>query len=417
MELLRGVHLKKVATNTAAQLAIKFLTSGATLAVTLLISYFLGFREFGSFTKIITFVSFFYLIVDFGINAIFIKKVKETEKEFFNLLTLRLIFAFFLFLLLILLSNLLPYNTTTNSGFSSSEKLGIIIFGLTIFSQAIYLSLTSLVQKNLVYKKIVAPNVIASLILVILVVYGVSIKNLNLILLSYFVSSMVLCLLLFRDLKKNLKLEIKLFQFSRFSENMLTSSFPLALVLFLNLIYSKADIFILSLSKASVDVGIYGLSYRFFEFFIALPTFFSNSVYPILLENESTQKFKTLIKKYLGVLVTLSLVLAITVFFLAPLLSLIKPDYSFSVAPLKILSLSLPFFFVTSLLQWLFIIRNRIKTLIVIYASAMLANIFLNIVFIPLYSYMASSVITVVSEGLVLLLMLSALGLQKVKNT
>lgn len=417
MEMFRGAHLKKIIANTAAQLVIKFLTSGTTLIVTLLISYFLGFREFGSFTKIITFVSFFYLIVDFGINAIFIKNVKDSEEEFFNLLTLRLIFASLLFTLLLLLSHFLPYDTLSNTGFSISEKLGIIIFGLTIFSQAIYLSLTSLVQKNLVYKKIVVPNVVASFILILMVLYGVMTKNLDLILVSYFVSSVILSFILFIDLNKSLNINLKLSHFSHFTQKILLSSFPLALVLFLNLIYSKADIFILSLGKSSVDVGIYGLAYRFFEFLIALPTFFSNSVYPILLENEPTQKFKVLIKKYLGILFLLSLALTFITFFLSPALSMIKTDYSFSIAPLKILSLSLPFFFATSLLQWLFIIKNKIKTLIVIYASAMLVNIFLNIVFIPLYSYMASSVVTVVSEALVLVLMLTALGLQKVKNT
>lgn len=417
MDLLHGVHLKKVILNTGSQLAIKFLTSGTTLTATLLISYLLGFREFGSFTKIITFVSFFYLIVDFGINAIFIKNTKDVQKDFFNLLYLRLIFALLLFLLLILLANILPYNPLENSGFSPSEKFGIVIFGLTLFSQAVYLSLNAVVQKNLIYKKIVFPNVVASLILLLFIWVGVSVKSLDLILVSYFISSVVLCLLLFRDLSENFKLDIKLTNFSKFSNNTLVSSFPLALVLFLNLIYSKADIFILSLDRSTLEVGVYGLSYRFFEFFIAIPAFFSNSIYPILLDTKEEKLFNTLVKKYFGILVLTATLLTVVTIFLTPLLPLIKREYILSVAPLKILSLSLPFFFVTSLLQWLFVIRGKIKILIFIYGTAMLINIFLNIVFIPLYSYIAASVITVVSEALVLILMLISLGLQKVKNT
>ena len=169
--------------------------------------------------------------------------------------------------------------------------------------------------------------------------------------------------------------------------------------------------------RSTLEVGVYGLSYRFFEFLIAVPAFFSNSIYPILLDTKEENLFNTLVKKYFGVLLLSAIILMVATLFLSPLLPLIKHDYSLSVAPLKILSLSLPFFFVTSLLQWLFIIKNRIKTLIVIYASAMLLNIFLNIVFIPIYSYMASSVITVVSEALVLFLMLISLGLQRAKNT
>ncbi len=417
MEILRGTHIKKVAVNTASQLVVKFLTSGTTLVITLFISYFLGFSEFGSFTKIITFVSFFYLFVDFGINAIFLKNEKNSEKDFSNLLFLRVLLALILFTLLTSVSNFLPYNQLTSSGFSGKEKMGILIFGLTLFSQAIYLSLTALVQKEQIYKKIILPNIVSSVLLVAVVGIGIQLKNLNLVLFSYFFSSLVLAYLLFINLNKQTKIFFRINDFYNFSKTLLTSSFLLAFVLILNLMYSKADIFILSINKTSTDVGIYGLAYRFFEFLIAVPAFFSNSVYPILLDRKESSEFEVLVKKYLGILALTSLLLTSLTLIFSPLLPTIKSDFILSVIPLQILSLSLPFFFLTSLLQWVFIIKNKIKVLVLIYGTSMIINVFLNLIFIPLYSYTASSVITVVSEAFVFLLMIITLGLQRAKNT
>lgn len=406
---------KTIAINTFSQFLVRLFSSSTTLVTTLLISFFLGTGTFGSFIKITTFVSFFYLIADFGINGIFIKDYGE--KDFGNFLLLRILGSALLIFLVCLIVFFLPYNSITNAGFSSIEKLGIILFSLTIGTQSLFLTLSAVLQKNKTYAKSIVPSLVSSMSLIVLVSLSVYYKNIFLILFSYVISGVILLSLLFRQINKHYSIHFAVFKFWSFSKGILIASLPLALMLFLNLVYAKADILILSVMKPTTDVGIYGFSYRFFEFAIAIPAFFANSMYPLLLEKKGNkQLFEQATKKYSLQLLIFSFVVTTLLFAGSPILKLLRADYQASVLPLQILSLSLPFFFLTSLLQWVLVIKNKKYFLVAIYAFSMIINISANVLFIPHYSYIASSVITVVCEVVVFLAMLSYLGFQGKKN-
>ena len=164
--------------------------------------------------------------------------------------------------------------------------------------------------------------------------------------------------------------------------------------------------FLLSILKSTKDVGIYGLSYKFFDFLIALPLFLSNSVYPFLLAaKDQSGKFFSITKKYLFIFLAFSFIIVVPFWFISPLFSLIKTDFSGSIVPFRILLLSLPFFYATSFLQWVLITLEKQKFLMYVYLASTVLNIALNIIFIPAFSYIASATITVISEGIVLLLL------------
>lgn len=419
MDILQNTKVQIIVANTGAQILIKLITSSTTLLLTLAVSYFFGLNTFGSFTKIIIFVSFFYLFIDFGINPIFLKEHYEhIEELFFNLISLRIILALITFLIIIFITFFLPYNSVTGVGFSPFEKGGIMLFSFTLFTYALILSINSLYQKLLLYHLTITPNLISSGVTLLFLIGGVAFHNIFIILFSYVLSGICLFLLLYQIIARHLVLKVKLERVIDFSRKLLTASFPIGLMLILNIIYFHADTMILSLYKPTIDVGIYGFSYKLFEFFIALPTFFSNSVYPILLEKaKNNDSFNREIKQYLLILLVLSVIITLIVFIFAPLLKLIKIEWAFSVMPLRILSLSFPFFFLTSLFQWILIIKNKKIHLIFIYFISMMINIFSNFIFIPKYSYIASSYITVFSEGIIFILMILAfLNLKRVEK-
>ena len=197
----------------------------------------------------------------------------------------------------------------------------------------------------------------------------------------------------------------------------MVKSAPLALMLFLNVLYFRVDTFLLALYKSNIDVGAYGFSYKIFEFLIAFPTFLSASIFPILITHKNDNlKFNKKVKSYSVLLLVSAIVLSVIVFLFAPIITVIKPDLTQAVLPLRILSFSLPFFFLTSLFQWVILLRNKVKILIGIYAITMLLNIFLNVLYVPTYSYVAASIITVITEGIVFVLMLLVVTFTKAKN-
>ena len=51
------------------------------------------------------------------------------------------------------------------------------------------------------------------------------------------------------------------------------ASFPLGLTLLFNVVYFHIDSIILTFTRTSAEVGIYGLAYKIFELPLVLPTF------------------------------------------------------------------------------------------------------------------------------------------------
>ena len=409
MQRFSGLELKSVSLNTLIQFVIRISTSIPTLVATLLIAYFAGYETLGSFTKIVAFVSIFYLVLDFGMNSIFIKEHYENIGRYFgNLIILRLLFSFLLIPIIVFLTQLLPENKLAGTGFSDFEKYGIVIYSLTLIVIGLNISLQAFLQRKLAYSVSLVPSLLSSIVLLIFIVIASSQKNLSLLLLSYIVSGSVLVSALFLVMKKKYNLNIrKTSNFRLFSKNLIIASLPLGMMLLFNLLYAKADIFILSVYRPTSDVGVYGISYKFFEILLAFPAYLANSVYPLLLkESKNPKTYIPLIKSYSSLFIFLSLGITFVAFFGAPLLSVIKSDFSKSVFPFQMLALSLPFFFMTSLLQWHFVINNKLKFLVPLYGGALLLNVILNIIFVPKYSYNAAALSTGISEALVFIVML-----------
>jgi O-antigen/teichoic acid export membrane protein len=380
--------------NSFYQLFARSSTTLVGFLITLLIARYFGADGYGDFTKIISLVTLFYLIIDFGLNAAF---VRDKVHSFGNLLYSRIGVAFFLFLGLNIGVYFLPFNPLLNTGFSETVKFGILIFSLSFFNQAIIFSTAALFQKKLSYKYFMLAQSLGAvfnfILILILIKFSFS--------LTLVISSMVLSGVFSSVLSLIFAKEKPVF-ITKFPKDLFVVSLPLAAMLIFNLIYFKIDAIILSFFKPSADVGVYGLSYRIFEFLITIPLFFSNSIYPALIaKKEKKNEFMSFFLKYRIIFLGMSLFISTVGWGLAPLLSLINPDFTASILPFRILVLSLPLFFITSIYQWGLITLKKQKALMYIYFLNALINIGLNLIFIPRYSYLASSAITVLCEAVV----------------
>jgi O-antigen/teichoic acid export membrane protein len=391
-----------VAKNTFYQILTKGITSFVGFLITIIIARSFGVVGFGDFTKITAFVALFFLFIDFGLNAVYLQ---NSDKDNFNkLFHLRLLITLIIFLLANIIAALLPFDQSLGLGFSPLVRFGIFIYSFSLFTQAIITSATAIFQKKLNYFpyliSVIAGSVVNLLAVSFFSYLGFSIVY---IIFAFVLSSIVTSMIsLFYVRKKIFPVSFDL----NFSKKILIKSFPIGLMLIFNLIYFRADMLLLSFLKPTVDVGIYGVSYKFFDFLIALPLFLSNALYPFLLANKnSPKKFFSITKRYFFVFLMSSVVIILPFWFLSPLLSLIRADFIPAIVPFRILLLSLPFFFLTSFLQWILISLDKQKFLAVVYASSTLLNIVLNVIFIPQWSYLASAIITGISEGIVFALL------------
>jgi O-antigen/teichoic acid export membrane protein len=396
---------KLIAKNTSYQILARGVSSFIGFLITLIIARKFGVLGYGDFTKITSYVALFYLVIDFGLNAFFLQ---YENAKFKNLFYLRMLISVGIFLLLNALAFFLPYNAVLGTGFSGAERFGIFIFSFGIFAQSIILSASAVFQKAVNYYFYMVGTIIGAVInLIIVLILALLNFSIIYILFGFVASSFIGALaLLFFAKEKIFPLSID----KGFAVKILQASWPLGLMLIFNLVYFRVDMFLLSIFKTTQDVGIYGLSYKFFDFLIALPLFLSNAVYPFLIKAKVDKNlFFNLTGKYFFVFLLASFVVIIPFWFISPLFTLVKADFAASMLPFRILLLSLPFFFTTSFLQWALITLGKQKYLMLVYSLSTLLNIVLNIVFIPQFSYVACATITLLSEGIVFIFLLAQL--------
>jgi len=403
--------VKKVFYNVASQVFGKGLTATSTFIVTILISRALGEAGYGDFTKIFVFIGYFYTLADFGLNSIYVKIAddKNQIKLLEALLATRLLMAIGLAATAIMIGFLVPYNPASATGFSPLVKIGIAIASLTIITQALYTTTNAMFQKKLRYD-LSTIAVVAGAIAVLLGTLLVTVKGggllaysaiyviqgiVNVIVAYFFISKLTAHVIFPKFLKEDAK-------------RIISGAWPVGTALILNLIYFRIDVFILSSFRASAEVGIYGLAYQFFEAALTVPIFFANSIYPPLsqLASSNFKEFKSKVNFWLLTLTAISLLLVIFLEIIANFIPFIyQGRFSQSVLSLQILALGMPFFFASALLWHTLIIFGRQKFLILIYGIGAVFNLIANLIFIPQYGYMAASVITVISEALVLALL------------
>lgn len=414
MILFSPIHLK-IAANTMSQLLGKLISSAATIAISFLVAQKLGAAGYGDFAKITTYVAFFFLLADFGFNAIYLQR---KEKELFStLIVTRILWSLLLTFVAAAILAFLPQGTT--QGFTPLVRLGIILFAPAILFQALITTANAVFQKHLRYDLATAALAVGTLISLGLILFifpptdalpaFANTRSLPLIaaILALLVGTIVTALFALGLTRRFTKNEASTFHLSP-ALSLFTASLPFGLTLLFNVVYTRADTMLLTFFRPTVDVGVYALAYKVFELFLVIPTFFMNAVYPLMLNGDRVQgtgdKVIHLAKKSAIFLLLVSCLLSLGLWLGAPWLSLVNPEFTASIPVLRTLSLSLPVFFLTSVTMWSLVAKRRQGSLLIIYSASMLANVTANVWLIPQYGYMASAWITVASEGMVLLL-------------
>jgi len=410
---------KTVAWNTSSQLVARGISALTTFLITLVVARRFGAQGLGDFVKITTFLAFFYLIADFGINAIYLQraplpvKTKEPAPDtgWEDLLILRICLSVFLVMIAVFCLFLFPQGNT--QGYTQFVRIGIILFTPSIVFQALITTANALFQKHLRYDMSTIALTVGSVVSVALIYFvarqsesATGVLFAIIALLTGAAATAATGLVLTRKFYRTSRLSFSLPRI----RTLFFASVPLGITLLFNLVYFRVDSIILTLTRSTAEVGVYGLAYKIFELFLVFPTFFMNSVYPIMVrtvgqnQSEDKKKFAHLVFRSALLLGGFSLV-ATGVFWMgAPIVTWIRSDFASGVSAARILSLGLPFFFLSSLAMWILIAKKQQLLLVKIYGISMIINVLLNILFIPRYGYMAAAWITGISEMIVLVM-------------
>ncbi len=411
-------YTKKVAFNTASQMIGKAIVTAIALTSIGILTRYLGVSGYGEYTTVFAYVAFLAVVADFGFFWILMRQAGALEDQAelnrlaSNLLTLRTCLAVLIYFLGFGLGWLLSYPLTV--------KIGIGIVATAFLLQSINSTLVGIFQINFRIDKAVLAEIIGKLIILagviaaralglsILVIFAVYILGggANLALNAFWARAYV---------KIRPAFEMTLWK------KIFADAWPMGVLAILGLIYFKIDTIMLSLFKgaSSADVGIYGAAYKIVEVLSALPLMFLAPTFPVIvkyLKAQDQQKLQNALQKAFDFLLILAVPVVIGVIMTAPkiigvigggkfveatTISVGKYPITASTA-LQILVVAVGVTFFANLFGDLIVALGKQKYLILPNLFFASLNVGLNALVIPRWSYLGTSITTVITETTVL---------------
>lgn len=392
----------RIAWNTLVQMAGKAATTTLGVIITILLTRYLGPAGFGTFTFILVFVTLFGSVADWGLTLITVREASRNTTEAHqiigNVLIIRLLLAAAAALVATAVMTFMPYDPATKT-LVAIASLSLLALSLKTSFQIIFN-----VKLRMEYTAIsdFSANVVA-LGIVLLVIY--SHLGLTQIILAYlagdFLAAGVAAFLGFRLLPLHLSLVRPATKY------LLLESLPMGAILVLFTVYNRVDTVILSYFKGQEAVGLYGAAYRIYEVLILGAAYFANAVLPLIstLAHTNREKLVWVYRRAFVVLLYLGILVAVVNYFLAPLgvAVIAGPKFAGSVDALRLLSLALVASYFNHLNGYTLIALNKQWYSFAIAIIALILNIILNWIFIPLYSFRAAAFITFLTEGTIVL--------------
>lgn len=398
--------LSKIFEQTFWQVLGKVVTSLSTFIILGLVTRNYGEKGTGVFTLALTYLGIFYLLSDFGFNAHVLKNLKSqsanwrtnVKSEWNKLLGTRLIWSG---ILVVLAVGLLPFWP-----FSAPDFMTAVTFGsLAIIGSGVFITCNLIFQGELKYNLSILATILGTLVsLVFFFLMTAKKLPISFLLLAHLIGWLVIALIALVLLRRFLPNLLPIFN-KQYSINLFQKSWPIAATLSLNVIYFRADSFLIANFRPLAEVGIYNVAYSVFQSALVLPTFIMNSYYPMMLKSFGGVK-----KIGLGLLGLAVLGTIVTILF-APLIIKVLTGQGFlgSEVSLQILSLGFPAYFLSSLFMWMLVAKGKYKSMFLLYTSGLVFNLVLNFIYIPKYSFIAASWITVISEYVILLMQIFVL--------
>ncbi|MBE9533134.1 MAG: oligosaccharide flippase family protein [Proteobacteria bacterium] len=269
------------------------------LLITAILTRHLGPTGFGSYRTAVAYLSLAVVFADLGLGSIFVREISrhgvDQARIIGNALSLRLLLAFVIMLVAVLLSYLLP--------FDGSERLGILAGSLGFVAYSLHLLLFGLFQQKLRQQGVILAEVTGGLVLVTLVV-GLSYVDAEPF---WFVGSLgfsyILTLIGTVFFAKRLvpyKLRMEMTQW----RVLIRAGLPLAGAGTLGVLYVRGDSVLLALLHSPEAVGLYGVPIKISDSALGIALLFIGLFAPLLARSAlaDTDKFIRLVNDSFGVI-------------------------------------------------------------------------------------------------------------------
>jgi len=391
----------KIAKNTFYQIVGKVISTLLGLASVALITRYLGQEGFGYYTTIISYLQFFGVLIDFGLQmttAQMLARVGVNQAKIFgNLLSLRLLSALIFLGLATIFAWFLPYQSVV--------KIGIVIAVASFFFISLQSVLIGLYQKQMAMARVATAEILGRLTLLIGIWLSI-LGNYGIypIILSVSLGSLVNFVLLYFGSFKYIKYRLILDRET--VKEIWEISWPLAITISLTLIYFRFDTIIMSLTRPISEVGIYGSAYKVLEILVQFPYLFLGLILPLLTSfyTINRQLFDKLLAKVFDFMAIIVVPMVIATWIIGDkIMKFIAGDEFVAAAgPLSILIIATAMIYFSALFGYAIVAIGKQKKMIGFYFFDAVFSLITYLIFIPLYSYWAAAILTVITEAIIM---------------
>ena len=390
--------VRRIAKNTTVMLASQIVTYIFGFLYIIYAARYLGVEGYGILSFGLSFASIASIFLDLGLSTLLVREIARDKSILNKYLENSTVIKIFLAIMVLLISVIIVYFLNY-----SKEVIEVVFFASLFY---IFSSFSGLFYSVFqAHEKMEYPSIgyaLNSILLLAGTLYAIS-HNFDVLGFAFIFFIASLITFVYSILVCGWKFVFpKIHVNKTFCKFLIKEALPLSFTIIFAMIAFRIDTVILSLIKGNDAVGLYNAAYRLMEVLIFIPSVFTTSIFPVFSKYHvsSKESLKMSFKMSFKYLNLLGFPIAVGVTLLADKIILLIYGSAFapSILILKILIWTLPIIFLTYTFGILMVSINKQDLYMKIVLVTMVFNIVMNILFIPGFSYIGASVITIFTE-------------------
>lgn len=396
---------KKILTNSSVLILSSLINLVLSFITTSLIARSLGPELYGKYTFGLSFIMLCSVLANFGIESLFIREAARNKeninKMFMDVFHLKCILAFLTSVITVIVVNFLDYpDSTVHVVYILSIGLFFQIISSSVL--CVYKSMEKMVVVaffSIIFRVITAILIIICIYLDLGIMGPVATFSFGNILV--FIGSYIV---FYRDFRL-LNFRLNPYGWAK----IISKGGPFFISALLTMIYSKANLLLLSKIQGELEIGLYMAAWTLVESLYFIPEAVTTSLFPAFsrIYNSSTTYLEKVYSKMIKYIIMISVAVCGGSLLVGHEILLLIFGESFleAVAALYVLIFVWMFSFLSNMMSYLLFSIKQEKAQMKVMGFACITNILLNLLLIPKYSFIGSAFALVITEGLVVLIM------------
>ncbi len=401
---------KRIAKNSLAPIILNLFNRGIDFAFAFIMLRILGPHDAGIYYYAIVIFGWFDILTNFGLNTFLMREVARDRdaagRIVFNSTALRLGLAVLGVPLLILF--LMIRQSAVHPELEPQAIFAIILLYVGLLPGSISTGLTALFYA---FEKAEYPAALTTVSTIVKVTLGLGTLLLGWGVVGLAAGAVITNIVTFSVLawlaRPLITRFVQPFE-PTLIRHMLGESWPLMINHLLATIFFKIDVVLMEAINGDVVVGQYSTAYKWLDALNIIPAFLTMALLPIMARqaHEDRPGLKRNYRLAVKLLVMVALPIAVVTTFIAePLIRFLGGAEYLPAGgiALQLMIWSIPIGWINSVTNYVIVALDRQRTLTYAFAAGVVFNIITNLIFLSTYSYRAAAIITILSEGVLMI--------------